>query len=113
MTLTESDDPHDADYYVFKRAAVEEMYGVSLNADMVNEAGWDQLKRDNLYKHDVAEHYSRPRGERRTVGSQRAERIAAVAVMRRPFFNELKCCEICNVCERRKTITSAALLQHA
>ena len=56
VTLTESDDPHDADYYVFKRAAVEEMYGVSLNADMVNEAGWDQLKRDNLYKHDVAEH---------------------------------------------------------
>lgn len=55
VTVSESDEVNEHDCYVFDRAAVEEAYGVSLNASMVNEAGWGQLKGDNLYKHDFAE----------------------------------------------------------
>lgn len=55
VTVSESDEVNEHDYYVFDRAAVEEMYGVALDADMVNEAGWGQLKGDNLYKRDFAE----------------------------------------------------------
>ena len=55
VTVSESDEVNEHECYVFNRATVEEMYGVALNADMVNEAGWKQLKNDNLYKHDFAE----------------------------------------------------------
>lgn len=55
VTVSESDEVNEHECYVFNRATVEEMYGVPLNADMVNEAGWKQLKNDNLYKHDFAE----------------------------------------------------------
>lgn len=56
LTISESDEVNDHDCHVFERAAIEEMYGVPLNTDMVNEAGWKQLKNDNLYRHDFAEH---------------------------------------------------------
>lgn len=55
VTVSESDEVNEHDCYVFDRAAVEEAYGVPLDANMVNEAGWGQLKGDNLYKHDFAE----------------------------------------------------------
>lgn len=55
VTVSESDEVNEHECYVFNRATVEEMYGVPLNAEMVNEAGWKQLKNDNLYKHDFAE----------------------------------------------------------
>lgn len=56
VTVSESDEVNEHDYYVFERAAVEEAYGVPLDGSMVNEAGWGQLKDDNLYKRDFAEH---------------------------------------------------------
>lgn len=56
VTVSESDEVSERDCYVFDRAAVEEAYGVPLDASMVNEAGWGQLKSDNLYKNDFAEH---------------------------------------------------------
>ena len=55
VTVSESDEVNERDRYVFDRAAVGEMYGVALDAGMVNEAGWGQLKGDNLYKRDFAE----------------------------------------------------------
>lgn len=56
VTVSESDEVNEHDCYVFDRAAVEEAYGVPLDASMVNEAGWGQLKGDNLYRNDFAEH---------------------------------------------------------
>lgn len=55
ITLTESDEPAEESYYVFKRDDVQQRFGVRLDEGMVNEAGWTQIKRDNLYKHDFAE----------------------------------------------------------
>ncbi len=49
IAVSESDDPYDYDYYVFDRTVVETLYGISLTSDLVNEAGWQQLKVDNLY----------------------------------------------------------------
>lgn len=50
VTLTESDEPQDEEYYVFKRDDVQNRYGVRLDGQMVNEAGWHQIKNDNLYR---------------------------------------------------------------
>lgn len=50
VTVTESDEPLDESYYVFTRDNVQSCYGVSLDAEMVNEAGWGQIKEDNLYR---------------------------------------------------------------
>ena len=55
VTLTESDEPADESYYVFKRDDVQQRFGVCLDEGMVNEAGWTQIMRDHLYKHDFAE----------------------------------------------------------
>lgn len=55
ITLTESDEPADESYYVFKRNDVQQRFGVRLDEGMVNEAGWTQIMRDHLYKHDFAE----------------------------------------------------------
>ncbi len=55
VTLTESDEPADESYYVFKRDDVQQRFGVRLDEGMVNEAGWTQIMRDHLYKHDFAE----------------------------------------------------------
>lgn len=55
ITLTESDEPADENYYVFKRDDVQQRFGVRLDGSLVNEAGWTQIKRDHLYKHDFAE----------------------------------------------------------
>lgn len=55
VTVSESDEVNEHDCYVFERSAVEEAYGVPLDGGMVNEAGWGQLKGDNLYQRDFAE----------------------------------------------------------
>lgn len=55
VTVTESDDPMDEDYYVFTRDNAQSRFGVMLSADMMNEAGWHQLKEDNLYSRKFAE----------------------------------------------------------
>lgn len=55
VTVTEADDPMDEDYYVFTRDNVQSRFGVMLSADMMNEAGWHQLKEDNLYSRKFAE----------------------------------------------------------
>lgn len=55
VTVSESDDLADEDTYVFLRTDLEEAYGIALGRDMVNEAGWRQLKGDNLYKDGFAE----------------------------------------------------------
>ena len=55
ITLTESDEPAEENYYVFKRDDVQQRFGVRLDGSLVNEAGWTQIKRDHLYKHDFAE----------------------------------------------------------
>ena len=49
VLISESDEPYDYDYYVFDRTVVETLYGISLTRDLVSEAGWQQLKVDNLY----------------------------------------------------------------
>lgn len=54
VTMTESDEPADETYYVFERVDVQQRFGVRLDGNMVNEAGWGQIKRDHLYKHDFA-----------------------------------------------------------
>lgn len=56
VTLTESDEPLDESYYVFKRDDVQSRYGVRLDGKMVNEAGWHQIKEDNLYRRKFIEH---------------------------------------------------------
>lgn len=50
VTTTELDEPQDETYLVFKRDDVQQRFGVRLDGEMVNEAGWKQIKRDNLYK---------------------------------------------------------------
>ncbi len=56
VTLTESDEPLDESYYVFKRDDVQSRYGVRLDGEMVNEAGWHQIKEDNLYRRKFIKH---------------------------------------------------------
>lgn len=55
ITLAESDDPLDESYYVFKRDEVQSRYGVRLDDLLVNEAGWHQIKEDNLYRRKFIE----------------------------------------------------------
>ena len=55
VTVTEADDSMDEDYYVFTRDNAQSRFGVMLFADMMNEAGWHQLKEDNLYSRKFAE----------------------------------------------------------
>lgn len=55
VTVTEADDPMDEDYYVFTRDNAQSRFGVMLSADMMNEAGWHQLKEGNLYSRKFAE----------------------------------------------------------
>lgn len=55
VTVTESDDPLDEDYYVFLRDNMQGCYGVRLDDAMVNEDGWRQLKNDNLYRRHFIE----------------------------------------------------------
>ena len=55
VTVTEADDPMDEDYYVFTRDNAQSRFGVMLSDDMMNEAGWHQLKEDNLYSRKFAE----------------------------------------------------------
>lgn len=55
ITLAEADEPQDEEYYVFTREQAEKMYGVGLERTLINEAGWTQLRDDNLYRHDFAE----------------------------------------------------------
>ena len=55
VTVTEADDPMDEDYYVFTRDNAQSRFGVMLSSDMMNEAGWHQLKEDNLYSRKFAE----------------------------------------------------------
>ena len=55
ITLTESDEPLDESYYVFKRDEVQSRYGVRLDDLLVNEAGWHQIKEDNLYRRKFIE----------------------------------------------------------
>lgn len=56
VTLTENDEPLDESYYVFKRDDVQSRYGVRLDGEMVNEAGWHQIKEDSLYRRKFIEH---------------------------------------------------------
>ena len=55
ITLAESDEPLDESYYVFKRDEVQSRYGVRLDDLLVNEAGWYQIKEDNLYRRKFIE----------------------------------------------------------
>lgn len=55
ITLAESDEPLDESYYVFKRDEVQSRYGVRLDDLLVNEAGWHQIKEDNLYRRKFIE----------------------------------------------------------
>lgn len=55
VTVTESDDSVDEDYYVFTRDNAQRCFGVRLSSDLMNEAGWHQLKDDNLYSRKFAE----------------------------------------------------------
>lgn len=55
VTVTEADDPADEDYYVFTRDNAQRCFGVMLSGDLMNEAGWHQLKEDNLYSRKFAE----------------------------------------------------------
>ena len=55
VTVTEADDPMDEDYYVFTRDNAQRCFGVMLSGDMMNEAGWHQLKEDSLYSRKFAE----------------------------------------------------------
>ncbi len=50
VTTAERDEPQDETYLVFKRDDVQHRFGVRWDGEMVNEAGWKQIKRDNLYK---------------------------------------------------------------
>ena len=56
VRLSESDDPYDEEHYVFTRQMMEEMFGVTLNADLVSEDGWNTLKVKNMYRNDFIEH---------------------------------------------------------
>ena len=59
ITLAESDEPLDESYYVFKRDEVQSRYGVRLDDLLVNEAGWHQIKEDNLYRPQVRRAHGR------------------------------------------------------
>ena len=56
VRLSESDDSYDEEHYVFTRQMMEEMFGVTLNADLVSEDGWNTLKVKNMYRNDFIEH---------------------------------------------------------
>lgn len=55
VSLTEKDEPMDENYYVFTRDNVQGRYGVRLDGELLNEAGWHQLKADNLYRRHFIE----------------------------------------------------------
>lgn len=55
VTVTEKDEPMDESYYVFTRDDVQGRYGVRLDGELLNEAGWHQLKADNLYRRHFIE----------------------------------------------------------
>lgn len=55
VTVAEADDPMEEDYYVFTRDSAQRCFGVMLSGDLMNEAGWQQLKEDNLYSRKFAE----------------------------------------------------------
>lgn len=55
VTVAEADDPADEDYYVFTRDNAQRCFGVMLSGDLMNEAGWHQLKEDHLYGRKFAE----------------------------------------------------------
>lgn len=55
VTVAEADDPADEDYYVFTRDSAQRYFGVMLSGDLMNEAGWHQLKEDHLYGRKFAE----------------------------------------------------------
>lgn len=55
VTVAEADDPMDEDYYVFTRDSAQRYFGVMLSGDLMNEAGWHQLKEDHLYGRKFAE----------------------------------------------------------
>lgn len=55
VTVAEADDPMDEDYYVFTRESAQRCFGVMLSGDLMNEAGWHQLKEDHLYCRKFAE----------------------------------------------------------
>lgn len=55
VTVTEKDEPTDEGYYVFTRDDVQGRYGVRLDGELLNEAGWHQLKADNLYRRHFIE----------------------------------------------------------
>lgn len=55
VTLTESDEPRDENYYVFTRNDAQRSFGVMLSGEMMTEAGWGQIKKDHLYGRDFAE----------------------------------------------------------
>ena len=55
VTVAEADDPMDEDYYVFTRDSAQRCFGVMLSGDLMNEAGWHQLKEDSLYSRKFAE----------------------------------------------------------
>ena len=55
MTVTDKDEPMDEGYYVFTRDDVQGRYGVRLDGELLNEAGWHQLKADNLYRRHFIE----------------------------------------------------------
>ena len=55
MTVTDKDEPMDEGYYVFTRDDVQGRYGVRLDEELLNEAGWHQIKEDNLYRRKFIE----------------------------------------------------------
>lgn len=55
VTVTEKDEPMDESYYVFTRDDVQGRHGVRLDGELLNEAGWHQLKADNLYRRHFIE----------------------------------------------------------
>lgn len=55
VTVTESDEPADENYYVFKRDDVQRRFGLELSDALLNEAGWSLLRDDNLCRGEFAE----------------------------------------------------------
>lgn len=55
VTVTESDEPADENYYVFTRDDVQRRFGLELSDALLNEAGWSQLRDDNLCRGEFAE----------------------------------------------------------
>lgn len=50
VNVSESDEPGDMDYYVFKRDSLEKLFGMKLDKAIVNAEGWQDLKANHLYK---------------------------------------------------------------